>query len=267
MKAQGEQGWFAVIAGKRRLACHRGEETPEPGSSPGVAFVQTNAQQPKRRLFERLSSQRMHANPQITFLSDSGEPVRALQRDLNPQAAHRLDWFHVAMRLTVLPQTAKGLPELTRDGEETSTLRDDVVRELERRKGFRWQGTVDRAWQGVPSVEMDLDAAGANGGAGTARKRLYAVEDYHPDIERHQAFIPNDGERYHHGERRSLSLVESTVNQVVSQRMLKKQPRQWGQRGAQLLWQIRTQVLNDDWGARFREWSPGFRSSSQRAAA
>jgi hypothetical protein len=38
------------------------------------------------------------------------------------------------MRLTVLQQTAKGLPEKTNDGEEESSLRHPVVRELERLK-------------------------------------------------------------------------------------------------------------------------------------
>jgi hypothetical protein len=36
------------------------------------------------------------------------------------------------MRLTVLQQTAKGLPEKTNDSEEESSLRHPVVRELER---------------------------------------------------------------------------------------------------------------------------------------
>jgi hypothetical protein len=34
-----------------------------------------------------------------------------VQLYLNPQAEHLLDWFHLTMRLTVLNQTAKGLPE------------------------------------------------------------------------------------------------------------------------------------------------------------
>jgi hypothetical protein len=38
--------------------------------------------------------------------------------------------------------------------------------------------------------------------------------------------------------------VESAVNQVVSKRMAKKQQMQWTQRGAHLLLQVRTRVLN-----------------------
>lgn len=40
-----------------------------------------------------------------------------VHRHLNPHAEHLLDWFHVAMRLTVLQQAAKGLPDQTCDEE------------------------------------------------------------------------------------------------------------------------------------------------------
>jgi hypothetical protein len=76
---------------------------------------------------------------------------------------------------------------------------------------------------------------------------LKAVEAFHPDIENHAGFMPNDGERYHHGERISTGCVESTVNQVVSTRMVKKPQMPWTKRGAHLLLQMRTRVLNDAW--------------------
>ena len=119
----------------------------------------------------------------------------------------------------------------------------------------------------VQSVEMDLDAAVAATSNNTARKLLKAVEEFHTFIEHNQGFIPNYGERYRHGERISTGFVESTVDPVVSKRMVKKHQMQWGQRGAQFLWQIRTQVLNDDWEVKFREWYLGFRSQTRRVAA
>jgi hypothetical protein len=79
--------------------------------------------------------------------------------------------------------------------------------------------------------------------------------------------MPNDGERYHHGERISTGCVESTVNQVVSTRMVKKPQMPWTKRGAHLLLQIRTRVLNGEWEATFRTWYPGFRSHMPRMAA
>jgi hypothetical protein len=77
----------------------------------------------------------------------------------------------------------------------------------------------------------------------------------------------NDGERYRAGERISTGFVESTVNQVISKRFCKKQQMAWTPRGAHLLLQIRTRVLNGDWEATFREWYPGFRVAPQPVAA
>ncbi|MBJ7605359.1 MAG: ISKra4 family transposase, partial [Candidatus Dormibacteraeota bacterium] len=94
------EGWFEVIAGK---------SMPAEGPARCFSFVQTYDTKPKRRLFELLKSQGMQANQQITFLTDGGEDVRELPLYLNPQAEHVLDWFHLAMRLTVMGQMAKGL--------------------------------------------------------------------------------------------------------------------------------------------------------------
>jgi hypothetical protein len=267
VRAQGEQGWFEVIAGKSLLAFRRGEASEVPVSSKCFAFVQTYDQKPKRRLFEVLKSQGHQLNQQLTFLSDGGDTVRDLQLYLNPHAEHLLDWFHVAMRLTVLQQTAKGLPEKTTDEEQDYPLRDPVSKELERLKWFLWHGNVYKAFQVMQSIEMDLDAAVATSGHATARKLLKAVEEFHTYIANNQGFIPNYGERYRRGERISTGFVESTVNQVISKRFCKKQQMQWTQRGAHLLLQIRTRVLNGEWEDTFREWYPGFRASPQPVAA
>jgi len=190
VRAQGKQGWFEVIAGKSLLSFTRGEESQEPVSSKCFAFVQTFDQKPKRRLFEVLQSQGHQLNQQITFLSDGGDTIRELQLYLNPHAEHILDWFHVTMRLTVLQQTAKGLPEQTRDEETDYPLRAPVLRELERLKWYLWHGNVYKALQVVQSVEMDLDAAGATSGHATARKLLKAVEEFQTYIANNQGFIP-----------------------------------------------------------------------------
>ena len=89
-----------------------------------------------------------------------------------------------------------------------------------------------------------------------------------PRPQRHApGYHPYDGGRYRAGERISTGFVESTVNQVVSKRMVKKQQMQWTPRGAHLLLQIRTRVLNDEWKETFRTWYPGFRSPTPRMAA
>ena len=137
---------FEVIVGKSILAFKR-EDMEDIPSSKCFGFVQIFDTKSTRRLFEVLKSQGMQLNQQLTFLSDGGDTVRDLQLYLSPEAEHLLDWFHLSMRLTVLQQTAKGLPETTSDGEETYTLRDEVVRELERLKWCLWHGNVYKALQ------------------------------------------------------------------------------------------------------------------------
>ena len=61
------------------------------------------------------------------------------------------------------------------------------------------------------------------------------------------------------GERISTAFVESTVNQVISKRMVKQQQVQWSKKGAHLLVQMRTKVLNNELEGLFRRWYPQFR--------
>ena len=137
-------------------------------------------------------------NQQVTFLSDGGETVRELQLYLNPNAEHLLDWFHLTMRLTVLQQMAKGLPQRidAGDGEEPYPLRDPVKKGLERTKWCLWHSNVFRALQEIGAITMDLDAAGAETMDATVRKLIKTVEEFQTYIENNAGFIPNYGERW-----------------------------------------------------------------------
>jgi hypothetical protein len=67
------------------------------------------------------------------------------------------------------------------------------------------------------------------------------------------------------GKRSLRGLPESAINQVVSKRMVKKQQMGWRLRGAHLLLQIRTRVLDEQWENTFRRWYPAFRPAGQPA--
>jgi putative addiction module CopG family antidote len=58
--------------------------------------------------------------------------------------------------------------------------------------------------------------------------------------------IVNYGERFPAGERISTGFVESAINQIVDKPMEKRQSMRWTPRGAHLLLQTRTCVLNSD---------------------
>jgi hypothetical protein len=86
------------------------------------------------------------------------------------------------------------------------------------------------------------------------------VSEFRHYIEANQFSIPNYGDWYRHGEAITTSFAESTVNQVISRRMVKKQQMRWTERGAHLLLQVRTRVLNDDHRATFERWYPGLKA-------
>ena len=138
-------------------------------------------------------------------------------------------------------------------------MRAHVLQDLESLKWYLWHGNVFEALQELQGLELDLDGAAFETKNETARKLLKGVEELHTYVERNQALIPNYGERYRNGERIASGFVESAVNQVVSKRMVKQQQMGWSQRGAHLLLQIRTRVLNEEWENTFRSWYPAFR--------
>jgi hypothetical protein len=263
LRAQRKQGHFEVIAGKSVLAFERDAEQDQP-TAKRFGFVQTFDEKPRRRVFERLKSQGMQENQQVTFFSDGAEDVRTLPLYLNPRAEHILDWFHPAMRLTTMTQTAKGLPARIGEGGEAFELRESVLKSLESTKWYLWHGNVFRALEEIESIEMDLEAAALEGSDEVAGKLLKTVEEFHTYIRNNGSSIPNYGERFRQGETISTAFVESTVNQVVSKRMVKKQQMQWSERGAHLLLQVRTRVLDDDLEDVFRDWYPGFRPPDLR---
>ena len=58
--------------------------------------------------------------------TDGGEEVRSLTELVTPEAEHVLDWFHIAMRLTVLEQYARGVAH--HDADEGARLLDPARR-------------------------------------------------------------------------------------------------------------------------------------------
>ncbi len=246
-------GWFEVIAGK---------SMPTDGPAKCFGYVQTLDTKPKRRLFEVLKSQGMAMNQQVTFLTDGGEDVRDIPLYLNPQAEHLIDWFHITMRLTVMSQMTKGLR--SRDNPELAAeVAAEVAEELERLKWLLWHGNVFRALQTVDDLQIDLD--NTEHPSREQQKLLKMVTEFGGYIRANGAWIPNYGERYRSGEAISSAFVESTVNQVVSKRMVKKQQMRWAPKSAHLLLQVRAKVLNDELAPAFQRWYPAFVTPSESA--
>ena len=211
-------------------------------------LVRSQDAAPKRRFCEVLRRQGLPADQPVTVLTDGGDSVRALVGDLPAGSEHQLDWFHVAMRLTVLGQYAKGLAH--HNPIEATALQD----RLERIKWRLWHGDADEALSRARELAEDV-AALASGYPGLTRlvKATAGLATY---IGNNAAAIADYAERWDHGEIISTAFAESTVDLVVSRRFAKKQQMQWSKKGAHLLLQTRTRTLDGTLHDLFTTWYP-----------
>jgi hypothetical protein len=262
VRSRNKRGCFEVIVGKSVLEFRRDAEGEEK-SSKCFGFVQTFDEKPRRRLFDLLKSQGMAMNQQVTFLSDGGDDVRKVQEYLSPEAEYWLDWFHITMRITVMKQMAKGLAKEREESAQTggapvtTPKRKSIEEELQSLKWNLWHGNVESALERIGDIQFDLSfIVGKSENRDKLSKQLGEFDVY---IRNNREYIPNYGERYRNKERISTAFAESTVNQVVSKRMVKKQQMAWTERGAHLLLQTRTRVLNGELEETFRRWYPQFR--------
>jgi hypothetical protein len=237
-----QEGCFEVIVGK---------SIPTKGDTKCFGFVQRIEGKPKRRLQDILDSQGFQANQPIVFLSDGADTVRNLQRDMSPNAEHILDWFHVTMRLTVMGNLVAGL----HNGRmrSRSTVFADL---LESVKWNIWHGKVDRSLERAKELRKKLAKASAVSRE-NARKLRGKLGKFIGYISANRDFIPNYGKRYRAEKLITTSFAESTVDQVISRRFVKKQKMRWTERGCHNVLQLRTRVINDELRSVMQGWYPG----------
>jgi hypothetical protein len=141
---------FEVIVGKSILSLAEGEQNKTTVLQ-RFGFVQTQATQPKRRLYEVLHSQGLQMNQESTFLSDGDDKLRELQVEMSPQATPILDWFHLAMKLTGWGQYGTGLVPCN------PVLGQEICDEIERLPWSLWHGPVDKALSKLNDLESSIE--------------------------------------------------------------------------------------------------------------
>ena len=255
-----DQDWFEVIAGKSVVSFHRDGRVPDP-SGRCFAFVQTVDDKARARLVDTLHEQGMQPQQQVVFLSDGADTLRRLQQNIAPEAEHVLDWFHVAMRLTVLGQMIKG-------AWTEAAIVEAKAAALERIKWLLWHGNVPDALDDIECLADDVAVELQDNPTSTSlRKLAAALGEFATYIANNTGHIVNYGERFRAGERISTGFVESAINQIVDKRFDKRQSMRWTPRGAHLLLQTRTRVINGDLDQLVRRRYPAFRKSAATATA
>lgn len=219
-----------------------------------LGFVQALDAKPQRRLMKLLRDQGMQENQQITFLSDGADNVRDLQFLMHPESEHILDWFHVTMRLTVLNQFGKGMSHTDPD------VGAELLKKLDSAKWYLWHGNTEQGLERLDDCYGLCDDPDLR--YDKRRKIVQHLRDMITYIDNNAHLIPNYGEKYRYGETITTAFVESTVNEVVAKRMVKKQQMQWSRKGAHCLLQTRSAVLNGELRDHFEDWYPQLRAGT-----
>lgn len=241
-------GYLRHWGTKQRFEVIVGKVVPPEQAAKCFGLVQTYDTKPKRRLFEVLKSQGLQPQHKLCFMSDGEASVRQLQVHLHPHSDHLLDWFHITMRVTVLGQFVKGLMKLAPDSG------GELERGVDRLKWKLWHGKAIAAREALADVERLLGAFVETYPKFTAlTKHLHEFQRY---LARNEHLIVDYGARWQAGQVISTAFVESLVNSLLDKRFDKKQQMQWTPRGAHLLLQMRTKVLNGELGASFKAWYP-----------
>lgn len=229
-------GSFEIIVGK----------SLQKDSAPRrFGFVKSYDTKPKRKLHDMLMSKGLQMNQRLTFLSDGGDNVRVLQHYLSPQSEHILDWFHVTMRITVIKQMIKGIPA------EKAAILEKKITSV---KWHLWHGNAYRALKILEDLLFEYDGENLTQ---KETKLWKAIQEFNTYIDSNQSYVVCYADRYQHGEHISTGFVESTVNELISKRMVKQQQMRWTKKGAHLLLQLRVKTLNDELRGVFCKWYPG----------
>lgn len=236
---------FEVIVGK---------SVPEDGPVRRFGFVAGHDDKPKRRLHDLLVDQGVAMNQEVTFMSDGASNLRDLQYYMRPNAEHLLDYFHIAMRITVLQQMVRGLPAPFSD-----TI-PYAIQILESVKHNLWHGSVNRALILVEDFTDGFEFI--SDAPPEVRKLCRYLKEFSRYVDNNVDLIPNYAERHRYGEVVSTAFVESTVNQVIAKRFAKKQQMQWTPRGVHLLMQLRARVLDGTLDNDFERWRKERQASS-----
>jgi hypothetical protein len=187
----------------------------------------------------------------LTVLSDGEDAMQRMADDwLSGSMEHRLDWFHLNRRISWMWRAVYhtlGVGDL--DPETRFNRYRRALRSVRwnlwhhgQSRHARWMIAISRLGALILSHRLEAE---------TARQSTARIDDLHKRFEefrnyafRNKASLADYASHRRRGERVSTAHVESTVNQLINQRMCKKRQMRWSRSGAQLLLNVRVAHLN-----------------------
>jgi len=213
------------------------------------ALVRSVAEQPHVLLRAALRGQGWREGDPVTAIS-GGDPARpALVRSATGGPVEPiLDWFHLCMRMHHVEQVMGGLCAL-----EPPLLAplDRAQIDIERLRHLVWSGHHEKACEALGRITSWAKAATVMNEpavAAKARRLVARCTELQAYIETNEGMLIDYGQRSRADKPISTSRADGTVNQLVSARMNKRRQMRWSPRGAHRVLQVRTAVLDGQFG-------------------
>jgi hypothetical protein len=219
------------------------------------AFVRQGSGTAGPRVQQAMVQAGYRSGTEVTVLSDGDTGLRAIQREVAPDSTHILDWFHLAMRFQHVIQVARGLSQY----QIPSAAKFWLTGRVDRAKWCMWNGKSAKGLRYLESVQAWLTPRRTREAPGLARLSR-ALRDLVLYLKTNRDSLPNYGKRYRADQPISTGWVESTVNEIIAKRMVKKQQIRWNRFTVQPFLTVRVHVLNATLEQAFSTWHTGFRS-------
>jgi hypothetical protein len=220
------------------------------------AFVREGTSSASPRVQQAMIQAGCTDGAQVTVLSDGDAGLRAIQREVAPKSEHLLDWFHLAMRFQHVSQVARGLSR----NQIPTLAKLWVTGRVDRAKWCLWNGKSVKGLHYLQAVQDWLTPTRQREALGLARLST-SLRDLLQYLNANGDSLPNYGKRYRSDQPISTAWVESTVNEIIAKRMVKKQQMRWNRFTVQPFLTVRVHVLNDTLEDVFRSWHTDFRPS------
>ncbi len=159
-----------------------------------VAFALSGTSRKRMRAEGLLALKRLgyEGKGEITVISDGEDCLKRLKLALPQPAKHILDWFHIAMKLRPIEQTAGWLARRLPPNE-----REELLEDIAAVRWRLWNGQTDRAIDLIGRLFQDLKADEQGSSAiAPLRGGLLNLRIY---IEQNRGSITNYGARYREG--------------------------------------------------------------------
>lgn len=252
---KGETEWTLTIdggfvRGRRKSECSSFEVLTGRLSARGqtsrvFAFVRKRLPDIVDRLTTLVKATTGSDQPKLSVITDGANGLQSIACRLPFSPTPVLDWFHISMRVRYLEQIIKGIHAQT---ETEKAARSVLISRVDKLRWCFWHAKLEKAKDKMQGILLlcRVIVPETPGVVESLAQLDYRTRELVEYVEANGGSTIDYGARHRRGKPISTATAESAVNQVLNQRMCKRQQMRWSPTGVHLLAQVRCAVINGD---------------------